>query len=385
MQREAIADFDKIDSLLKKAKPIVAENKEIRKKREASGDFFNVFSILGMEHYEVQTHSAFLAELLNPKGSHGKKDAYLRLFVEAMPLQDIDKSTLNTDDANVLTEKSTEEGRLDIRIEFPSARYAIVIENKIYAGDQERQLERYRRHTEKAYRGGFTLLYLTLDGREPSEWSTGEKSEKPYWECISYRDNIKKWLQKCAEISGENVKATIRQYIALIDKLTGQEMEDEMSEKLTKLMTDNLDETLAIMGNLDAFYAKVYKKFLEQMKKLAEEVDCDFDCGGDLVFRRDGKDRQDKFICFLPKKYPKCSFGVRYDGGVIWYLEKNGRSKPQKLVCFDHKNQYYPYGWHYSDYDEWNAETIRAIIDGELKRYMKQFIETILNDPNFPK
>ena len=50
-------DYEK-KSLLEKTKPIVAENKRIREEHEVRGDFFNVFSILGMEHYEVSTRSA---------------------------------------------------------------------------------------------------------------------------------------------------------------------------------------------------------------------------------------------------------------------------------------------------------------------------------------
>ena len=49
-----------------------------------SGENFNVFRILGLESREVRMHSAFLGELLNPAGSHGLKDAFLKLFVEAL-------------------------------------------------------------------------------------------------------------------------------------------------------------------------------------------------------------------------------------------------------------------------------------------------------------
>lgn len=381
MQTDKKPDCGKIKSLLDKTKPIVAENKRIREEREASGDFFNVFSILGMEHYEVSTHSAFLAELLNPNGSHGKKGAFLKMFVEAMPPHDTDKATLNADDAKVCTEMSTAEGRIDIIIEFHGS-YAIIIENKIYAGDQELQLERYRNYAEKAYRG-FTLLYLTLDGHEPSECSTGEKQDNPYWTCISYRDNIKKWLQKCAEISGENIKVTIRQYIALIDKLTGQEMEDKMSEKLTKLMTDNLDETLAILDNRGAFDAEVHGKFIEQMKDLAKELDCDFECGdGYLGFWRETW----QYICFVPKNHPKCKISVVKDsGGILWDFEKKDVPAKQKLAFFDKCNQWYPYGFKWFDYGAWDSRTLRAICNGELKEYVRDCIEDIMQDPNFPK
>ena len=63
-------DYKRIEDLLKSIKPIVEENEQLRAEKEAQGEFFNIFSILGVERNEVHTHSAFLAELLNPKGSH---------------------------------------------------------------------------------------------------------------------------------------------------------------------------------------------------------------------------------------------------------------------------------------------------------------------------
>ncbi len=49
---------------------------------DATGEKFNIFSILRMESDEVATHSRFIAELLNRKGTHGLKDKFLRLFVD---------------------------------------------------------------------------------------------------------------------------------------------------------------------------------------------------------------------------------------------------------------------------------------------------------------
>ena len=41
---------------------------------------FNLFDVLGVEHKELQ-HSALLAWLLNPRGSHGLRDYFLRKFL----------------------------------------------------------------------------------------------------------------------------------------------------------------------------------------------------------------------------------------------------------------------------------------------------------------
>ena len=50
--------------------------------RKLSGEEFNIFSVMSMEADEVFTHSALLAELLNPKGSHGLGSMPLQLFLK---------------------------------------------------------------------------------------------------------------------------------------------------------------------------------------------------------------------------------------------------------------------------------------------------------------
>ena len=55
---------------------IVKKNNEIL---EIMGTRFNIFHILGVSHYE-NTHSTILAELLNPEGTHGLHNSFLKLF-----------------------------------------------------------------------------------------------------------------------------------------------------------------------------------------------------------------------------------------------------------------------------------------------------------------
>ena len=94
-----------LEPLFQSIKPFVIENQKQRKEKELKGEFFNIFSILNMERDEVHTHSSFIAELLNPKGSHGLKDEFLRLFIQYIPLNDIDVTTLNTKSAIVKKEE----------------------------------------------------------------------------------------------------------------------------------------------------------------------------------------------------------------------------------------------------------------------------------------
>ena len=49
---------------------------------ERHDDGFNIFEIMRMQSDEVHLHSRFIAELLNPKGTHGLGKTYLQLFLE---------------------------------------------------------------------------------------------------------------------------------------------------------------------------------------------------------------------------------------------------------------------------------------------------------------
>ncbi len=238
--------------------PIIENNKKQRIERERHGDFFNVFSILKVERNEVYTHSAMLCELLNPKGSHGMGDTFLKLFLEEIPLRRInDKNLLNTKTAIIKKEKSIGPinrkketgGQIDILIEFESKEYAIVIENKIDARDQETQLARYYHYLTKNYpKKNFTILYLTKYGNEPSDYSRGVSINKNiyYWDCISYAKHIQKWLRHCMVISKENlpVVETIKQYSNLINKITDKELDMSYNKDLIKqIYSKNLFQT----------------------------------------------------------------------------------------------------------------------------------------------
>src|SRR5690606_22821226 len=111
------------------------------------------------------------------------------------------------------------------------------IENKIYAGDQNGQVLRYWAHN----RGGNTVLYLTLDGREPEEGSKKTLEAGKDFVCISYKETILEWLQECLAYSAEDaiLRESIRQYIILIKKLTGQLTDKRMEKDLENLLLSN--------------------------------------------------------------------------------------------------------------------------------------------------
>lgn len=200
-------------------------------------DTFNIFSILRSESDEVNLHSRFLFELLDPKGSHGMSTTFLLLFVEICKLP-----VLNYENVQVRREHAN----IDILIQ--DNQHAVVVENKIYAGDQHEQLKRYRDYAVKSFRKPI-LLYLTLDGKEPSGWSTSGLEEKV--QLVSYGEEIDQWLTTCIKESASRptLRETIIQYQILIRRLTGQNMSESAKKEVLHLMQqDNNAERAAILA-----------------------------------------------------------------------------------------------------------------------------------------
>ena len=247
---------------------------------ELNAGNFNVFQVLGLSTNEVRTHSAFIAELLDPKGSHSQKDMYLKLFVDQLGIKDFD-----TESAIVIKEKFigfinneyTEGGYIDIVVTDKN-NHAIMIENKINAEDQYKQLQRYHYHGKKNYTDPL-LLYLSPDRIDASEDSKGNLSENDYI-AITYKNEIINWLDKCksASIDLPILRETISQYIQLIKILTNQTTDKAMKEEIIKQITsstENLRTFLNLYKNdiITGIFEELIEKFKIQMTELAKEKD----------------------------------------------------------------------------------------------------------------
>ncbi|MEN0007975.1 PD-(D/E)XK nuclease family protein, partial [Flavobacterium nitrogenifigens] len=208
--------MERISNLLSQVAIIGKKNTEIL---DATGGRFNMFRVCGVNHYE-NTHSAIIAEFLNPNGTHGLKSKLLECFIETLG-DYFTVQTFNCEKSRVITEHPTEEGRIDILIE-DNQNKAIIIENKIYANDQFEQLKRYDRYAQK-YKNGYQILYLTLFGDSASEHSGSGVS----YLSISHKENIISWLEKCVSIASRFpiVRETIIQYINHLKQLTNQDMD----------------------------------------------------------------------------------------------------------------------------------------------------------------
>ncbi len=174
---------------------------------------YNLFEVLRSKSDEVRLHSRFLADLLNEKGYHRLYDTPIKMFIENV-------IKINLDFSEYQFETYVEYKNIDIFICDKSKKYAIVLENKIYAQDQELQLLRYYNIAKKEGYEKVFIVYLTLFGDSPSDFSIkgslGEL-EQPVIN-ISYKVNIINWISYLIEKSALNpyLRESLIQYLDVL-------------------------------------------------------------------------------------------------------------------------------------------------------------------------
>ena len=161
-------------------------------------------------------------------------------------------------------------GRIDILIKDDTGR-TISIENKIYAGDQQFQIERYVNYNKSKNK----VYYLTLTGDEPNENSKGGLSSKTDFQCLSYSNDIIDWLEACQmqAVSKPVIRESIRQYILLLKKLTHQLPDNEMEDKIIKLINSNYLQARTVANSIEKAEILAAEELLNEIEVLliAEE------------------------------------------------------------------------------------------------------------------
>ncbi len=185
-------DFKELEKALIKLFGKIELIEELQKHR---GDKFNIFSILKMERLEVNTHSAFLYELINPKGTHYQGDKYLRIFIDKV----LKIENFDFENVKVGRETFTNTSR---RIDFTikNKDYYIAIEMKIDARDQDNQLSDYYKYAKKQKKEFTEVYYLTLDGKDASGKSFKNEEIIDYKK-ISFQFHILDFIEKSIEKS----------------------------------------------------------------------------------------------------------------------------------------------------------------------------------------
>ena len=228
---------------------------------------FNVFSVLDIERDEVNCHSRFLKALLDYEKPGDEAKENLVDFLQGVVGVD------NVDSFRQGVRVEREIDRIDIRVTTNDKQHAVVIENKIGAGDQWRQLCRYYRTMQEQSYGNIRLLYLTLDGSGPSDISFCSPDCEARSRCktISYRNTLS-WLERCQQRAYDEpeLRESVAQYRRLVQKLTGTDFKGAYMNELTALCLEGEGNNLVLVHDLNEamFQAKVHL-----LQQLWDEID----------------------------------------------------------------------------------------------------------------
>ncbi|WP_313447719.1 PD-(D/E)XK nuclease family protein [Sphingobacterium sp.] len=214
---------------------------------------FNIFRTMFKMTEEKHLHSRFIAFLLNPQGTHGRGTKFLELFLEEleMPNFRLDGVTVVPDEVG-----KSELDNIDILIQNKHDD-AIIIENKIFAGDSNKleldsekmgdadpnrfQLPRYyNKATAKGLKVVY-ILYLTIDGRPPSSYDDFLPCVKDLLIRKEHLKHIQQWLTRCISelVDDCDLKSAIVQYKqASLEFLN----DIQLAKDLKTITAANLDE-----------------------------------------------------------------------------------------------------------------------------------------------
>ena len=219
---------------------------------------FNIFSALHRESDEVNLHSRFLHALLDYKRPDDETRGNLADFLRHVGVGNFEQHGV---------EVKREKDNIDILITTKDRQHAVAIENKIGAGDRPRQLCRYYNELKDKGYVNIHLLYLTLNGGDPSKASfCGAHCEaRSHYETISYKDTLPSWSERCQQRAYDKpgLRESIAQYRQLVQKLTGTDFEGAYMNELTKLCLE--DGNLVLVHDLNKAMIQAKIHLLKQL------------------------------------------------------------------------------------------------------------------------
>lgn len=212
---------------------------DVKQFQKESERQFNVFSLCGVDHYELW-HSKIIAHFLSPQGAHGFGMKFLSAFAQYFELGEYSDNVIVRTEVSART-SDVNFGRFDILIEDYQTKTVCIIENKIFATERSDQLMKYDEWLKRKETADWNthLVFLTLDGRTPETL----KDENRYTRIAYSSDEseckcLSSWIDRCAEIAKEmpSVRETLCQYKKHINKIATGEyaMNNQIVQEIQK-------------------------------------------------------------------------------------------------------------------------------------------------------
>lgn len=321
-------------------------------KRRGNNDFNPYLEMLSSTD-EVRLHSSLLYGFLYPQNNHYQGDVFLEAFLESIKWQGIKLKEWFGSTSNAKVHREYK----NIDIYITNGYKHIIIENKLEARDQKRQIERYIETIAKeqslescgmdsdsetksseiesiSYENIF-VLYLTLHDKNPTQCSLGEwKIPEDYdiqedylvkgdnqvgFKKILYEKEILAWIDKSQKQVGciTNLNSALLFYKDVVQIITNTKENTMSIEQF--LIENNTQENMEVFFEILNLSEESKKKIVKSyyIKKYKDEIENK----GFEIIKGTWRINMDYELVIRPKKHDKVyvAFCVRYDKKKLFH------------------------------------------------------------------
>ena len=274
--------------------------KEIKEEMKQYPPQFCIFDVVNLQRHE-NYNSNLLAKFLQINIKYGEntelsfvKDFLMHLHNEFKwdyGLNSIEE--INHSDIRIKREEYVESRRIDLFISYKKE-FAIIIENKIHAGEQDNQLDDYYKNKKKDNYKKLYMIFLTPSGYEP--YTLSEESKKELgnnFQTLKHSD-IALWLENILEnkkyyfLHDSNIlfkdndnkyikdyrllKSAMIQTIYNANMISNNTKELDMTkEKIRTLLEDNIFKDIQTVEEAEE-YEKIFNSVNELLENKKSEI-----------------------------------------------------------------------------------------------------------------
>jgi len=244
-------------------------------RRRLTGERYSIFDVLGRSDSET-SHSLFLRHLLDPMETHDQGTVFLDCFVNTLKCLAKEQNVnlgknlpVDWRGAKSLPEVSHDDGRIDIVIELSNIA-CIVIENKVWASEQDRQIARYGKWLESKKCDHKVLVFLTRTGYCSQTREGFDVINVSYGQL----GQLLTLALSRVESTAVPVLSVVKQYINVCNYLfTGNKIMSHSNKEIIELLKNpvNFEIALDIKAYVEEIDLDIKNNFISNVVKLLND------------------------------------------------------------------------------------------------------------------
>lgn len=292
-----------------------------QKQKQLDRKLSTKFSFFDYLYFGENNLSDIFRDLLDPNGSHGQEDLFLKLFFKQI-FDESHEFVINIQnihlDPEIRREVKTSKienfnRRIDLVISWGDD-LGIGIENKPFDKDQVNQLSDYYDHLGKSFKK-FFLIYISE--LEPTEYSIASEklaqiTKLNQFKLLRYSNEIKSWLEECIlycesqkiKFFLEDLNNKLKNHFMPLTSINENEIVNYALEN-----KDNLTAMVEICKSASALKKEIIRIFNDELRKKFSETEYDFPYN------------EDEFFCLRKKSWKNKDMfcGLIYNKGELYY------------------------------------------------------------------